>query len=229
MKAVIAAVLLVAVAGLDCPFFSCGSVPAGACAQKMSSQWIQLSATACADGSFCSAERMYEDWWWYAYTANGNTYPCLALDTYRHISEKEADVYTQWPCMQRLPGKDLMVGSHPKDCASDHDCQLEDGTYSSCLCGVRAINTNGICSPDISSSLFSSYWEACTDKGFIPPKDLGFYYSVLQRVYHVVQSDVTCAPTLIWEFNILQVAETQMNNWAGVLTPLLLMVVNALF
>lgn len=173
---------------------------------------------------------MYEDWWWYAYTANGNTYPCLDSDTYRHISVKEADIYSQWPCLERLPGKDLKVGVHPKDCQSDHDCELEDGTYASCLCGVRAVNTNGVCSPDMSDSIFSTYWEHCNDSGFIPEKELGFYYSVLQRVYHLVQTnDVPCALTLIWEYNILGLAEYNMSNWGRVLTPLLLLVVNALY
>ena len=173
---------------------------------------------------------MYEDWWWYAYTAVDNTYPCLAIDTYNHISFAESDVYTEWPCLQRLQGKDLATGSHPKDCTSNHDCLLQDGTYSLCLCGVRTINTNGICSPDMSSALFSSYWEACDSQGFIPQKDMGFYYSVLQRVYHLVQSDVTCAPQLLWEFSILQDSELRMQSGAlgRVLLPLLALVVSAL-
>lgn len=233
MKALSVTLVLCAclgVSGLSCPFFSCGTVPAGACAQKMSSQWIQLSTTPCAEGSFCSAQRMYEDWWWYAYTAVDNTYPCLALSTYEHISFAEADVYTEWPCLQRLPGKDLVEGSNPKDCASNHDCLLEDGTYGMCLCGVRIANTNGICSPDMSSSLFSNFWADCNSQGFIPDRDMGFYYSVLQRVYHLVQSDVTCAPQLLWEFMILQEAQLSMQSGAeaGVLLPLLVLVVSAL-
>lgn len=222
--------LSLGVSGLTCPFFSCGTVPAGACAQKMSSQWIQLSTTPCTDGSFCSAQRMYEDWWWYAYTAVDNTYPCLALSTYNHISFAESDVYTEWPCMQRLQGKELASGSHPKDCTSNHDCLLQDGTYSLCLCGVRTINTNGICSPEMSSALFSNYWGSCDNKGFIQEKDMGFYYSVLQRVYHLVQSDVTCAPQLLWEFSILQDAELRMQSGAqaGALLSLLSLIVSTL-
>lgn len=224
-----ALVLCTCVSALTCPFFSCGTVPSGACAQKMSSQWIQLSTTPCTEGSFCSAQRLYEDWWWFAYTAVDNTYPCLALNAYNHISFSESDVYTQWPCMQRSPAKELSEGSHPKDCASNHDCLLQDGSFSLCLCGVRTINTNGICSPDISSALFSNYWAACDSKGFVQDRDMGFYYSVLQRVYHIVQSDVTCAPQLLWEFSILQDAEGRMQSGAlrGVLT-LLVWVVSAL-
>jgi hypothetical protein len=84
----------------------------------------------------------------------------------------------------------------------------------------------------MSSQLFNSYWSQCDTKGFIANKNLGFYYSVLQRVYTLVQSDVTCAPTLLWEFQILQVAQYSMNSINGefgYVLPLLLLVVNALY
>lgn len=53
---------------------------------------------------------------------------------------------SEWPGLERLPGKDLAEGTNPKDCASNQDCQWEDGLVV-CVSVLQVANPNGISSP----------------------------------------------------------------------------------
>lgn len=210
MKALLMAVLPLGLA-LVCPTFTCGDLQQDVCAMKVDERTAVLSNLPCSTGKFCSGQRLYEDWLWSSATGIGTGYQCLDAASYEHLSTSYKDNYSRWACYGRQPNKDLAVGIHPKDCASDHDCQLLDGTLSSCQCGLRSsaspTGTSGICVPDFSSSVFNNYWNECDDLGYIDSADVGFYYKVLHDTYAILQNPpVDCASGVVWEFQLLAMA-----------------------
>ena len=194
-----------------CPRFSCRTLPPSTCALKHSSADIYLSTDVCRLDYFCPAELIFTDWWWYGFLAVGSTFSCLPLSQHEHMDLSDGEVYTEWPCEEWEAGKNLAVGSHPKDCRSEDDCMLQDGSFSSCSCGIRSSTISGICSPHMSSEVFDPYWRACKN-GLIEEKNLGFYYSVLQKVYVFAQTDLDCATRVIWEINLLSSVHYQLNS-----------------
>ena len=59
------------------------------------------------------------------------------------------------PCVNLTSGHDLVEGSFPKRCQNSDDCELENGTYAACQCGMDGLFN---CLPDISSSVYDEYW-----------------------------------------------------------------------
>lgn len=197
---------------MQCPRFSCHNLPPNICAVKHSSDEIYLSNNVCRLDYFCPVERIFSDWWWYGFLATDALFPCLPLNQYEHMDLSDGDVYKEWPCGEREAKKDLVLGSHPKECQNEDDCMLQDGSLSPCLCGISNSTTSGICSPHMSSGLFKEYWDACKEDGFIENKNLGFYYSALQKFYVFTQTNVTCASQAIWENNLVSLLKSQLNS-----------------
>ena len=195
---------------LVCPTFTCDNLSSGVCAVKDTEATARLSNNPCPSGQFCSGQRLYEDWWWDSGTPVSSSYLCLNEGTSKHTSALDKQPYAQWPCFAREPRKDLDSGRHPKDCQSDNDCLLKDGTLTSCVCGFRQnglVNTTmGICQPDISDTMFYVYWAKCSASAEdLIDLDLGFYYKVLHETYAIVNSDpLPCASTVLWEFALLR-------------------------
>ena len=197
--------------GLVCPTFTCADLPVDSCAVKVDEKSVLINNASCSAGKFCSGERLYQDWWFASTTGIGTTYPCLNETTFVHLTTVYKDNYAHWACYGREAGKDLETGFHPKDCASDKDCRLVDGSLSSCQCGFRASgyfnSTMGVCQPDMSSSVFNNYWKQCDSAGYVESTAIGFYYKVMHDFYPILQSPpVSCASSVIWEFQLLATA-----------------------
>lgn len=194
---------------LVCPTFSCASLTSGICATKDTEETGRLSENPCPSGQFCSGQRLYEDWWWNSGTPLGSSYMCMDEASYEHTSVLDKEPYGQWPCVGREESKYLAIGTHPKECQSDDECLLSDGTYSSCLCGFRASgalnSTLGICQPHQSDLIFQDFWSQCNSENLIESRDVGFYFKVKHETYALVQaSTLPCAQSVIWEFKLLQ-------------------------
>jgi len=194
---------------LVCPTFTCADLTSGTCAEKVTEETAKLSTIPCPTGQFCSGQRLYEDWWWNSGTALGSSYACVSEASYAHTSVLDKEPYAQWPCFEFESNKGLASGSHPKDCQSDDDCLLEDGSRSSCLCGFRGVgqlnSTSGVCQPHQSDPIFISNWVACNSERLIENRDVGFYYKVIHETYAVVHaSPLPCAQSVLWEFALLK-------------------------
>lgn len=208
---VVLALVLPLLWALECPLVTCGQLERGICAVKQSSTRFLINSEPCPSGSSCSAQRLYEDWWFQAMTDPSDVYPCWDSQTYHTLAYSEFSGMAVWPCGQREQNKDLKVGSHPKECESDHDCELQDGTLSRCYCTLTEYSnstiTTGICSPDLSSSLFTDTWSQCQSDGLLADELSGSYQHLYQRAYHILQYEASCAQTLFWEF--LELADIQ--------------------
>lgn len=217
--------VLSAVWGLECPLATCGTLQSGLCATKVSDTMLVLNDQPCPYGRACSAQRLYEDWWFQGTTDSQDDYPCWDSTTFHPLSYSEYAGLAVWPCGKREQNKDLKVGSHPKICASDHDCETQDGMIGHCYCTFTSYSnstiTTGICSPDISSSMFSDTWNQCQEDGLLMDEVSGAYYHLYQRVYHVLQAETPCASSLFWEFLETDKLELAMSATDGAVWMLL--------
>ena len=205
---------------LECPLVTCGQLDRGICAAKLSSTLFQINTQPCPSGSSCSAQRLYEDWWFQAITDSKDEYPCWDSETFHTLAYSEFSGMTVWPCGQREQNKDLKVGNHPKECASDHDCELQDGSLSRCYCSLTEFSnstiTTGFCSPDLSSSMFADTWSQCQSDNLLVDELSGAYQHLYQRAYHILQGEVPCAQALFWEFLELANIQTAIDTTGAV-------------
>ena len=217
MPAVLVYALALSVAAaLECPLVTCEELQAGLCASKVSDTRFLINTIPCPAGTACSAQRLYEDWWFQAITDANDAYPCWNTADFHTLSYSEFAGLSVWPCGQREQNKDLKVGSHPKACETDHDCELQDGTLGHCYCTLTRYSnttiTNGFCSPDISSSLFAETWGQCQSDNLLTDELSGSYYHLYQRAYHILQAEAPCAKGLFWEFLELDAIQAAINT-----------------
>ena len=157
----------------------------------------------CSDGYSCS----YDDvlvW----YTGNVTTRP----NTLHCKTQTVVNIGDNWACANRQASKNLVSGTYPKECLSNTDCALLDGTTNDCVCTPRGSHSSGFCRPDLSSSYFENYWDLCTLGGSkIKDAYTGYFWFLKSQysVYFDVTDLPACAQNL-WEFTQLKVAETGM-------------------
>lgn len=174
-----------------CPVLSCGSLGTVACTKKVSPTQLMLNDQNCAEGTSCSVLSVYA-WWWDETTSSGSTHNCAA--TNNTIVPAECGV---------MPlQKNLMTGTHPKDCVDDADCTLEDGSTTPCTCSLRTGKTQGLCQPHPGASIFASFWQDCETK---TAGDLD-YWGLYMQFYVYLQGDASCSRSLqeLKSFQLLQ-------------------------
>ncbi len=188
-----------------CPTVSCRDLDTGVCALVISSTEISITSRGCDNGYICTAKGLFE-WLDRPDVVPGSNYACYPDNTGVTFSEKMS---TKWPCYQRLESKNFYNNATANACASDEDCKLADSTIvsGSCVCGLRASNSLGICQPDYSSDTFAGYWEECGSDTFIEDSVIGYYWHLYMTYYpYVAYFDVPCATSLleIADFKIFQ-------------------------
>jgi len=181
-----------------CPVLSCGSLGTVACTKKVSPTQLMLNDQSCAKGTSCSVLSVYK-WWWEETTSSGSTHNCVAAN--QTIVPAE--------CGIRPTQKDLMSGTHPKNCAVDADCTLEDGSLAPCVCSLRRSSTQGFCQPDPGASPFIVFWQSCET---MTSADLD-YWGLNMHFYVFLQGDASCANSLE-ELQSFQLLKEQLVNAA---------------
>jgi hypothetical protein len=105
-------------------------------------------------------------------------------------------------CETRNPNRSLVEGSNPKQCSTDQDCELADGSFAQCNCGL---NGNAYCRPDPSSSVFDAYWEGCEEEwGELSKYDTFTYAAMMSSFYSAQVEPVTCAKDIFMELLLIE-------------------------
>lgn len=163
-----------------CPVLSCGSLGTVACTKKVSPTQLMLNDQNCAEGTVCSLLSVY-NWWWDETTSSGSTHNCAVANF----------TFVPPTCESQPERKSLLDSTPPKNCDSDEDCALEDGSYASCACSLRTGSTRGYCKPDPGDTLFSEFWQGCST---MTAKEL-VYWGMYMQFYVYLQGDASCALT----------------------------------
>ena len=71
--------------------------------------------------------------------------------------------YTTSSCGVRDETQEIKEGEHPKQCATDADCEMQNGQTTSCKCGM---DSKYWCQAAWGSEEFDGFWDDC-DNGVI--------------------------------------------------------------
>ena len=89
----------------------------------------------------------------------------------------------------------------PVRCQSSADCQLDNGSFAACICGLDG---NMYCAPGLGAEVFHGLWDLCQSSatGQINTADYE-HYLMLQRYYVQYISAPSCARSIFSEFQAL--------------------------
>ena len=96
-------------------------------------------------------------------------------------------------------GFDLASGSYPKECDDDNDCELKNGQYGRCACGMAG---KAYCYPRLESSFIAEWYELC-ESGEANLAYFKYYgYKVAGYLYLISVDDVEngdCLKEVLYE------------------------------
>lgn len=175
--------LLVPAASLTCGSVTCAPLTGPICATRQPNGY-QLNSLSCPTGLQCSVSEVLA--WW----ASGQGGDSLACST----GSAPANV-TSTVCPQRQTSRSFKGGKSVLFCTKDTDCELEDGTFTVCLCALRT-DGQGVCQPDPSSALYWEYWDDCGDGLELSDSKEAAYWAQYMAVWAWTQTDNVCASNL---------------------------------
>lgn len=199
----LAVLLLYPATAISCFSYTCTELDYMICATKVSDYDILVNFLGC-DG-FCSAEGVIS---WAPFAELREEYSCLSREegslyeyqNYYDQSSKSKFDQIMLRCPERDQQKDLAEGHHPKLCYSELDCELEDGTYSQCACGL---SSQAFCVPDLSSKEYDSYWAECKDGRYSNPEAYEHWMNLVDHYTLTVEPPI-CTWQLFDELEFLQ-------------------------
>lgn len=178
---------------ITCTQYSCAQLDAGVCALMEANGAITLNDEVCEGDMTCRLPAMYL---WKYIALYGETLSCEPAIT------RETGLHTfRITCGERQSDKEPAEGSNPKQCKTDDDCFLQDGTQAECKCGLGG---KAYCRPDANSSTFDAYWKACEEGwGELSNYDTFTYAAMLSSFYSEQVDPVSCSKALFLETVLL--------------------------
>ena len=180
-----------------CPTYSCSSeLPNDICATRLDYQTFQLNSNGCSGSSECSVFTL-NAWTW---NSDSITYACAPVYDYF----RPAVNWTIQVCPPMQENKGFKNYAQNMTCYSDSDCELQDGTFTQCLCVFRT-DGMGVCNPDPSDPvIFAGYWDRCRANDWhISDQKEYMYWAWYREHWAWAQSTVDCAG-MFWELDKLQ-------------------------
>lgn len=175
---VVLSLLLSHASAADCPVVVCADIADNSCAEIVGTT-VHLRSKHCDTTTYCNLTAVLQ-------SSGNQVIPCLAFND----SETIYDDNDYRDCGKRIYGRNLASGRHPKVCSSENDCVLEDGTKSSCQCGVNGF---AYCAPDLNSRLFNQYWSNCLANADTVYRNDYYYWTWYLQYYPLIVSAPSCA------------------------------------
>ena len=124
---------------------------------------------------------------WWASGQGGETLACTAGNGATNV--------TSTVCPVRQTNKSFRGGKALVFCTKDTDCELEDSTFTSCVCAFRT-DGQGVCQPHPSSSLYWEYWDNCGEGLDLGDQKEAAYWAQYMAVWAWTQTDNPCVEEL---------------------------------
>lgn len=175
--------LLIHTGSSTCPTILCGSYSTHLCS-IFTDDSIEISP--CLGNDICNIQDLYPNW------DQGNTgLPCKKNNL--HPSTESLEELMKILCTKTPDLGKKLQGTHPKQCSSNNDCTLADGSVGECKCGL---STHGFSYCEISEAddLSLSVQKAACDKN----SDL-FILLLLQKEYWVYLHDRPLCAGFVFE------------------------------
>jgi len=169
---------------VECPTYTCESLPSNTCASYSATDSIKLNSDGCPSGSLCSISGV--SLWM---KDSSLTYSCTAIPNTSTTTSTTTTVIPS--CTSKNSQKSFKNQAISVTCNSDIDCKLVDGTSGNCVC-VMGLETTGICEPDAANEqVFAGYWEDCGTENTLSAEEFA-YWSYYKSVWVYTQSSVHC-------------------------------------
>lgn len=167
MKAVLCVALLGLFASAKvCYNYKCGSLADDVCG-SLSDGVITINEDGCSDSDlYCSV--LGANSYFVEEDVESGTYPCeeddgtvdSLMDRLEQFDSIDSSLWAEMDVCQYDSDKDFVSGSEHKTCESDDDCELNDGSYADCDCGLDG---KAYCQPELGSTYFSEWYQLCED------------------------------------------------------------------
>lgn len=170
-----------------CPLFTCDPLTASVCANITDVQDLQvvLNSNGCAGHLGCNLDEIE-----YVLTQGIQTeFPCTYYAPQNFVFSSELR-----QCPARNSQKDLKSGSHPKTCLSVQDCELLDGSFAQCFCGLKRYK---VCQPDVSDSIYDTFWKLCTEESNMITEKMDYLWGYYYWSYPILVSAPDCADDIL--------------------------------
>lgn len=195
---------------IACPTFTCESLDANVCATK-NLGIFQVNANGCEAGSYCfgGAVIFWSGWTYKETNTTLLCFPGSPLDSFNPSHQVVLH------CPPPDPSKKFKSGNMVISCSSSDDCELVDGSHTTCRCWLNSYDT-GICSPSDQNEdwLGANYWRDCGADYFIEDRNTAIYWQVYGMAWITSHSSINCLDVFA-EINSLQEFQDQIDTGAS--------------
>lgn len=187
-----------------CPIIDCGEQDIGVCARIEEDQ-IVVNSKGCTESTFCELLDLNS---WYE---NAGSY--LYCQEFDEDDSSKEDV----KCPTRDKNQFLMDDYHPKRCNSTDDCQMKNGNYTNCECGMDGYS---YCMPEWGSEVYDLYWSFCDENNDKTTHEIWNYFDLIHEYYSYYVTAPDCAVNIFYELQDLQ----DVPSFSSKLSPLLMVI-----
>lgn len=172
----------------ECPAVKCKNMDRDICARYVD-EVVQINDDGCRGGHYCWVSEMKV--WYDGDIQEGEEFLCKekddAFDDEKDAYEDSLDDNDDVDCGKRDKDQELKDGENPRQCNTSADCELENGEFAECLCGLDG---NSWCRAEWGSEYFDDFWDECDDED--DEVDYDFY--TLWASYRTLYSELITAP-----------------------------------
>ena len=144
-----------------CPAVKCKDMDRSICGRYISER-VEINEDGCERDTHCWASEL--EAWYQGNIVEGDEFLCVT-DTEQYDTTKEAYKDTlsgpDVDCGKRDKDQDPKDGDNPRLCSDSSDCELKNGSFSDCECGLDG---NKWCRAEWGSDYFDDYWDRCDDE-----------------------------------------------------------------
>lgn len=181
----------------DCFKASCATLGYNVCASFSGSE-LNMNVLNCTEGLHCS---IFETHHWAQLRAQaGDNDGTLWCSDSEYDPPSPIFDASQVTCGSRDPRQTLVEGVYPKQCESPMDCELQNGEYSNCECGLDGFS---YCAIEWGSTVMSDFWNACNNSTNLIDASDYKYWNEYRKIYIFDKTKPICAAALFDEFQFL--------------------------
>lgn len=186
--------LLAAVASAShqvyCPNLVCSSMPEKLCAFA-AGNLVYANDNGCGEG-ICSLDSMLA---WFSNTTETSYFlDCMPVTFKEDLIDSAST-----GCYPVIDGQELIDSIWPKECIADTDCELQNGEFAPCQCGLDG---KMYCTPPITSAVFKEFWDSCDPQTNTTLLDTRLMWDWSHRFYTYILTGADCTSRLFYELDI---------------------------
>ena len=171
----------------NCPLFTCDVLPQDMCANitSLEDKTVSLNSLGCSPLRCCDLTNITK-------ALAEQRLDSFSCDPFPGTIPSYGDPSGQ--CPLRRSQRNLVEGYHPKECQSNLDCKLADGSFLNCTCGMSRFK---VCQPDINDEIYIGFWDYCSKNENRLTDEVRYMWGYYYINFVVMMSAPTCADDVL--------------------------------